>query len=133
MFLILAFIENFVLLSTGIVGLDRERYDSTFIIVSVVLCTLSYIIGVVLHSVYYGCFGHPWVDINGPNLSRDHDENTWVLSYYKQNNISKWAIHSCCKLSHHTQDRDPTDKIYIPASLQLQMKLNGTQRQVKDL
>ncbi|XP_071522835.1 uncharacterized protein [Panulirus ornatus] len=79
LFLILAFIENLVLISLGIVGLDRDKYDNTFIIISAVLCAISYLIGVILHAVYYSCFGHPWVDINGPTVSRDPDEGTLGL------------------------------------------------------
>lgn len=53
------------------------------------------------------CFGHPWVDINGPSVHRDPDEGTLVLSYYQQGKVSKWAINSCCKVEHHTEM--PTD------------------------
>ncbi|MCL4131732.1 UNVERIFIED_CONTAM: hypothetical protein GTU68_053326 [Idotea baltica] len=130
LFMVLALVENFVLLSTGIVGLERGKYDSTFKTVSVVLCTLSYIIGVILHGVYYGCFGHPWVDINGPTLSKDPEDGTWVLAYYRQGNINRWAIHSCCKFRRHSLG--PTENVYLPPHL-IQMKLNGVHRQVKDI
>ncbi|XP_045107330.1 uncharacterized protein LOC123502158 isoform X2 [Portunus trituberculatus] len=106
LFLVLAFIENLVLLALGICGLD-EKYDSTFIIISAVLCAISYLTGVILHAVYYSCFGHPWVDINGPSVHRDLDEGTLVLSYYQQGKVSKWAINSCCNIEHHTEM--PTD------------------------
>ncbi|KAG7176681.1 Ankyrin-1-like 6 [Homarus americanus] len=88
LFLILAFVENLVLLSLGIVGLDKVKYDNTFIIISAVLCAISYLTGVILHGVYYGCFGHPWVDINGPSVTRDPDEGTLVLQYYRQGQVT---------------------------------------------
>lgn len=128
-FLILALIENFALLSTGVIGLEVQ-YDSTFKTVCVVLCTLSYIIGVILHGVYYGCFGHPWVDINGPTITRDRDEGTWMLSYYRQGIFTQWTIHSCCKFRRRPQV--PTDNLYLPPHL-IQKKLNGVHRQVKDI
>ncbi|KAG0722111.1 Ankyrin-1 [Chionoecetes opilio] len=91
LFLVLAFIENLVLLALGVCGLDKDKYDTTFIIISAVLCAISYLTGVILHAVYYSCFGHPWVDINGPSVHRDSDEGTLVLSYYQQGRVSKWA------------------------------------------
>ncbi|RXG57649.1 Ankyrin-1 [Armadillidium vulgare] len=129
-FMILALIENFVLLLTGIVGLDGTQFDPTFKTVSVVLCTLSYIIGVILHGVYYGCFGHPWVDINGPTLTKDPDDGTWILAYYRQGNINRWALYSCCKFRRYSQQ--PADNVYLPPHL-IQMKFNGVHRQVKDI
>ncbi|XP_047483695.1 uncharacterized protein LOC125035380 isoform X1 [Penaeus chinensis] len=126
LFLILAFIENLVLLSLGIVGLNKEKYDSTFIIISSVVCALSYLIGVILHAVYYSCFGHPWVDINGPSLTHDRDEGVLVLAYYRQGQISKWSFHSCCTVVHHNEL--PTDNIY-----RQDLQINGKDRQVKDL
>ncbi|XP_069182375.1 uncharacterized protein [Procambarus clarkii] len=126
LFLILAFIENLVLLSLGIVGLDKVKYDNTFIIISAVLCAISYLTGVILHAVYYSCFGHPWVDINGPTVSRDPDEGTLVFAYYRQGQVSKWAIHSCCTVVHHNEL--PTDNIY-----RQDLQINGKERQVKDL
>ncbi|KAK4313729.1 hypothetical protein Pmani_014950 [Petrolisthes manimaculis] len=126
LFLILAFVENLVLLSLGIAGLEKSRYDNTFIIISAILCTISYLTGVILHAVYYSCFGHPWVDINGPSVSRDRDEGTLVLAYYRQGQVSKWTVHSCCFVSHHTES--PTDNIY-----RNEHQLNGNERQVKDL
>ncbi|XP_027215581.1 uncharacterized protein [Penaeus vannamei] len=122
LFLILAFIENLVLLSLGIVGLDKEKYDSTFIIISAVVCALSYLIGVILHAVYYSCFGHPWVDINGPSLTHDRDEGVLVLAYYRQGQISKWSFHSCCTVVHHNEL--PTDNIY-----RQDLQINGKDRQ----
>ncbi|KAB7507544.1 Ankyrin-3 [Armadillidium nasatum] len=129
-FMILALIENFVLLLTGIVGLEGTQYDPTFKTVSVVLCTLSYIIGVILHGVYYGCFGHPWVDINGPTLTKDPDDGTWILAYYRQGNINRWILYSCCKFRRYSQQ--PADNVYLPPHL-IQMKFNGVHRQVKDI
>nr|XP_053630537.1 uncharacterized protein LOC128687232 [Cherax quadricarinatus] len=126
LFLILAFIENLVLLSLGIVGLDKVKYDNTFIIISAVLCAISYLTGVILHAVYYSCFGHPWVDINGPTVSRDPDEGTLVFAYYRQGQVSKWSIHSCCTIIHHNEL--PTDNIY-----RQDLKINGKERQVKNL
>lgn len=72
------------------------------------------------------CFGHPWVDINGPTLSRDPDEGTFVLAYYRQGQVSKWSIHSCCAVVHHSEL--PTDNIY-----RQDLQINGKERQVKDL
>ncbi|XP_063855816.1 LOW QUALITY PROTEIN: uncharacterized protein LOC135097735 [Scylla paramamosain] len=90
LFLVLAFIENLVMLALGICWLDDKlssydtfKYD-TFIIISAVLCAISYLTGIILHAVYYSCFGHPWVDINRPSVHRDADEGTLVLSYYQQ-------------------------------------------------
>ncbi|XP_068235366.1 uncharacterized protein [Palaemon carinicauda] len=126
LFLILAFIENLVLITLGIVGLDRSKYDNTFITISAVLCAISYLIGVILHAVYYSCFGHPWVDINGPTVTRDADEKTLVLAYYRQGQVSKWSIYSCCTVKHHIEQ--PTDNIY-----RQDLQINGKERQVKDL
>ncbi|CAL4148163.1 unnamed protein product, partial [Meganyctiphanes norvegica] len=126
LFLILAFVENFILLTIGILGLD-EMYDNKFIICATVLCSLSFLIGVILHGVYYGCVGHPWVDINGPTASRDPDEGHLVLAYYRQGQMSKWAIHSCCTITHHQEE--PTDKIYVPKHQQM----NGKERILKDI
>lgn len=126
LFLILAFIENLVLITLGIVGLDRSKYDNTFITISAVLCAISYLTGVVLHAVYYSCFGHPWVDINGPTVTRDADEKTLVLAYYRQGQVSKWSIHSCCTVKHHIEQ--PADNIY-----RQDLQINGKERQVKDL
>ncbi|XP_076044975.1 uncharacterized protein LOC143027554 isoform X2 [Oratosquilla oratoria] len=127
LFLVLALLENFVLLSTGIIGLDKHCYGPIFIITSVVLCTMSLFIGVILHGVYYGCFGHPWVNINGPTLTHNPEESTWILAYYREGRVSKWTIHSCCTVDHDTEL--PTDNVYRPQDLQL----NGKERQVKDL
>ncbi|XP_064096814.1 uncharacterized protein LOC135208498 isoform X2 [Macrobrachium nipponense] len=126
LFLILAFIENLVLITLGIVGLDRSKYDNTFITISAVLCAISYMTGVVLHAVYYSCFGHPWVDINGPTVTRDADEKTLVLAYYRQGQVSKWSIYSCCTVKHHIEQ--PADNIY-----RQDLQINGKERQVKDL
>lgn len=76
--------------------------------------------------IHCSCFGHPWVDINGPSVSRDRDEGTLVLAYYRQGQVSKWTVHSCCSVSHHTES--PTDNIY-----RNEHQINGNERQVKDL
>ena len=44
----------------------------------------DFLTGVVLHAVYYACFGHPWVDINGPKVEHDEDERMLIVSYYRQ-------------------------------------------------
>lgn len=59
LFLILAFVENLVLLSLGLVWLKEERYDNTFKIISAILCTISYLTGVILHAVYYRSVTQP--------------------------------------------------------------------------
>lgn len=53
----LAFIENLVLLALGVCGLDKDKYDDTFIIICSVLCAISYLTGVILHAVYYRWVG----------------------------------------------------------------------------
>ena len=74
-----------------------------------VLCTV-YSTGLVLHGVYYACFGHPWVDINGPKFSRDEDEKTLVIAYYRQGKMNKLTVRSCCDISQ--REEEPDDDVY---------------------
>lgn len=76
--------------------------------------------------ISYSCFGHPWVDINGPTVKRDPDEGTVVVAYYHQGQVEKWSITSCCSVVH--QKELPSDNIY-----RQDLQINGKERQVKDL
>ncbi|XP_047740699.1 uncharacterized protein LOC108682971 isoform X3 [Hyalella azteca] len=129
LFLLLSFLENFILLFLGMAGLDRNKYDNTFMAVSGALCVLSYFIGIVLHGVYYACFGHPWVDINGPKFQKDEDEKTWIVSYYRQGKMNKWTVRSCCDITHN--EEEPDDDVY--RTPEMQMNGGNPIRQVKDI
>ena len=52
-FLVLAFIENLVLLEAGLSELDNDKYDDTFNKNSRVLCYICFFVGVILQVVYY--------------------------------------------------------------------------------
>lgn len=125
----LAFLENFLLLSLGMAGLPKTMYDQTFMAVSGALCVLSYIIGVVLHAVYYACFGHPWVDINGPKFEKDEDEKTWIIAYYRQGKMNKLTVKSCCDINY--LEEEPNDDVY--RTPEMQMNGGNHMRQVKDI
>ena len=114
MFLLLAFVENIVLFSLGVSSLNEE-YDHLFKIIAGVLCLLSYIIGVVLQYIYYGCFGHPWVNINGPNVEKI-SEKTVLVSFYKEGGDMQWELTSCCKCENRFKDEE--DDVYIPKSFE---------------
>ena len=71
-FFLLQFLENVALCLAALVAKDSPIsdciYDYTvgFFIVVVVFCVGSWI----CHYVYYGLWGHPWSDINGPQWHR---------------------------------------------------------------
>ncbi|CAL4119699.1 unnamed protein product [Meganyctiphanes norvegica] len=88
LFLILAFVENVILLVIGIVGI-KGMYHHKFIICATVVCSLSFVIGVILQGVYYGVWGHPWANINGPQMTRDSEKGIQIKFYYHKDQMTK--------------------------------------------
>ncbi|KAB7495815.1 putative ankyrin repeat protein [Armadillidium nasatum] len=111
-FLVLAFVENVVLFGVGLSHLEYKDYDSVFRIVSGILFMTSFIIGVVLQYVYYACFGHPWVNINGPSVEKMKNGDT-VISFYKEGGETQCVIHSCRSCSQTFVET--VDDYYMPS------------------